>query len=229
MLTPDVNEREGYVPNVVYSCGAAVHNGLLIIPYAMADYATAFATVPLKQVLDAMRRGIAPAVYTLRCFATTSAVSCGDRSFRDDAAAIHDVEVLAELADEIEILLDDHDRQMQLVDELVQGVADLVDDARLNPFGRLVEQEDFRSADKGPGDGQLLLLTAREVAPHAAGHPFEHGEEGIDLFGNRARTVGPRFQADPQVFLDGELRKDFASLRHQGDACSAPADGPQAA
>jgi len=57
LLTPDVNEREGYVPNVVYSCGAAVHNGLLIIPYAMADYATAFATVPLKQVLDAMQRG----------------------------------------------------------------------------------------------------------------------------------------------------------------------------
>jgi predicted GH43/DUF377 family glycosyl hydrolase len=57
LLTPDVNEREGYVPNVVYSCGAAVHNGLLIIPYAMADYATTFATVPLKQVLDAMRMG----------------------------------------------------------------------------------------------------------------------------------------------------------------------------
>ena len=55
LLTPDVNEREGYVPNVVYSCGAAVHNGQLIIPYAMADYATAFATVPLQQVLEAMR------------------------------------------------------------------------------------------------------------------------------------------------------------------------------
>jgi predicted GH43/DUF377 family glycosyl hydrolase len=57
LLTPDVNEREGYVPNVVYSCGAVVHNGLLIIPYAMADYATTFATVPLKQVLGAMQAG----------------------------------------------------------------------------------------------------------------------------------------------------------------------------
>ena len=55
LLTPDVNEREGYVPNVVYSCGAVVHNDLLIIPYAMADYATTFATVPLQQVLDAMQ------------------------------------------------------------------------------------------------------------------------------------------------------------------------------
>jgi predicted GH43/DUF377 family glycosyl hydrolase len=57
LLTPDVNEREGYVPNVVYSCGAVIHNGQLIIPYAMADYATTFATVPLEQVLDAMRSG----------------------------------------------------------------------------------------------------------------------------------------------------------------------------
>ena len=57
LLTPDVNEREGYVPNVVYSCGAVLHNGQLIIPYAMADYATTFATVPLQQVLDAMRSG----------------------------------------------------------------------------------------------------------------------------------------------------------------------------
>jgi len=57
LLSPDVNEREGYVPNVVYSCGAVIHNGQLIIPYAMADYATTFATVPLQQVLDAMRSG----------------------------------------------------------------------------------------------------------------------------------------------------------------------------
>ena len=55
LLTPDVNEREGYVPNVVYSCGAVVHNDQLVIPYAMADYATTFATVPLEQVLEAMR------------------------------------------------------------------------------------------------------------------------------------------------------------------------------
>ena len=57
LLTPDANEREGYVPNVVYSCGAAIHNGQLIVPYAMADFATTFATVPLQQVLDAMRTG----------------------------------------------------------------------------------------------------------------------------------------------------------------------------
>jgi len=54
LLKPNQSEREGYVPNVVYTCGALVHNGELIIPYAMADHATGFATVPLDEVLAAM-------------------------------------------------------------------------------------------------------------------------------------------------------------------------------
>jgi predicted GH43/DUF377 family glycosyl hydrolase len=54
LLAPDENERAGYVPNVVYSCGAVIHAGRLIIPYAMSDYASTFATVPLDDVLGAM-------------------------------------------------------------------------------------------------------------------------------------------------------------------------------
>jgi predicted GH43/DUF377 family glycosyl hydrolase len=55
LLSPDETEREGYVPNVVYSCGALVHNGILILPYAMSDSASSFATIPLSDVLNAMR------------------------------------------------------------------------------------------------------------------------------------------------------------------------------
>ncbi len=51
LLAPNENEREGYVPNVVYSCGGVVHNGQLIIPYAMSDYASTFATVRVDQLL----------------------------------------------------------------------------------------------------------------------------------------------------------------------------------
>jgi predicted GH43/DUF377 family glycosyl hydrolase len=54
LLQPNENEREGYVPNVVYTCGALVHNSELIIPYGLADHATGFATVPLADVLAAM-------------------------------------------------------------------------------------------------------------------------------------------------------------------------------
>jgi predicted GH43/DUF377 family glycosyl hydrolase len=55
LLEPAGNEREGYVPNVVYTCGALLHEGELIIPYGLADHATAFATIPLNQVLAAMQ------------------------------------------------------------------------------------------------------------------------------------------------------------------------------
>jgi predicted GH43/DUF377 family glycosyl hydrolase len=51
LLAPNVNEREGYVPNVVYSCGGFVHGKHLIVPYAMSDYATTFAFVELKPLL----------------------------------------------------------------------------------------------------------------------------------------------------------------------------------
>jgi predicted GH43/DUF377 family glycosyl hydrolase len=54
LLSPNEAEREGYVPNVVYTCGALPHGRELIIPYAMSDYATSFATVSLDEVLGAM-------------------------------------------------------------------------------------------------------------------------------------------------------------------------------
>jgi predicted GH43/DUF377 family glycosyl hydrolase len=54
LITPDENEREGYVPNVVYSCGSLLNGRQLIIPYAMSDYATTFATLPLDDILAAM-------------------------------------------------------------------------------------------------------------------------------------------------------------------------------
>lgn len=54
LLQPNQNEREGYVPNVVYTCGALVHNGELLIPYGLADHATGFATAPVDEVLVAM-------------------------------------------------------------------------------------------------------------------------------------------------------------------------------
>jgi predicted GH43/DUF377 family glycosyl hydrolase len=54
LIKPNINERDGYVPNVVYSCGSLVHGGQLVIPYGISDYATTFATIPLDQVLAAM-------------------------------------------------------------------------------------------------------------------------------------------------------------------------------
>jgi predicted GH43/DUF377 family glycosyl hydrolase len=52
LMMPITEERTGYVPNVVYSCGAMVYNGILIIPYGISDAATGFATIPLQVLLD---------------------------------------------------------------------------------------------------------------------------------------------------------------------------------
>jgi predicted GH43/DUF377 family glycosyl hydrolase len=55
LLMPNAEEREGYVPNVVYSCGSMIHNDDLIIPYAMSDYASTYATVNLRELLDELK------------------------------------------------------------------------------------------------------------------------------------------------------------------------------
>jgi len=52
LLIPNSDEREGYVPNVLYSCGALVHNGKLIIPYGVSDSSTAFAEVDLGELIN---------------------------------------------------------------------------------------------------------------------------------------------------------------------------------
>jgi beta-1,2-mannobiose phosphorylase / 1,2-beta-oligomannan phosphorylase len=56
LLAPNAEEREGYVPNVVYSCGSMLHNGDLVIPYAMSDYASTYATVDLLELLNELKK-----------------------------------------------------------------------------------------------------------------------------------------------------------------------------
>ncbi len=56
IIAPSEEEREGYVPNVVYSCGAIAHNNMLFIPYAMADQSTSMAAIPLDTLLNNLKR-----------------------------------------------------------------------------------------------------------------------------------------------------------------------------
>ena len=55
LLKPEGNEREGYVPNVVYSCGAMIHQGRLILPYGLSDSAATIVTMDLDEVLAALQ------------------------------------------------------------------------------------------------------------------------------------------------------------------------------
>ncbi|OHE78318.1 MAG: hypothetical protein A3F67_04675 [Verrucomicrobia bacterium RIFCSPHIGHO2_12_FULL_41_10] len=56
LITPLKNQREGYVPNVVYSCGAMIHGDRLIIPYGMNDTATTAVTIQLKELFEALEK-----------------------------------------------------------------------------------------------------------------------------------------------------------------------------
>jgi predicted GH43/DUF377 family glycosyl hydrolase len=56
LLSPREEEREGYVPNVVYTCGSLIHNGELVIPYAMSDMTSGVATVPVNELLDNIKK-----------------------------------------------------------------------------------------------------------------------------------------------------------------------------
>jgi predicted GH43/DUF377 family glycosyl hydrolase len=54
LLSPHEKEREGYVPNVVYSCGAIIHNHDLVIPYAMSDINSGIAVVEVNELINCM-------------------------------------------------------------------------------------------------------------------------------------------------------------------------------
>jgi predicted GH43/DUF377 family glycosyl hydrolase len=55
ILTPDEHERDGYVPNVVYTCGSMIHGDTLIIPYGIADQRCRVATVSLPELLSRLK------------------------------------------------------------------------------------------------------------------------------------------------------------------------------
>lgn len=56
LLSPLEEEREGYVPNVVYSCGSIIHNNSLILPYAVSDYSSTYAVVDMIELIDALKK-----------------------------------------------------------------------------------------------------------------------------------------------------------------------------
>lgn len=57
LLSPGGSEREGYVPNVVYSCGSLIHGGDLILPFAVSDRSSAIASIRLADLLQALLAG----------------------------------------------------------------------------------------------------------------------------------------------------------------------------
>jgi predicted GH43/DUF377 family glycosyl hydrolase len=61
LIEPTEDERTGYVPNVVYTCGAMVHAGRLVVPYGFSDSGVSSASVPVADLLEALLAGSARA------------------------------------------------------------------------------------------------------------------------------------------------------------------------
>jgi predicted GH43/DUF377 family glycosyl hydrolase len=55
LLAPDEHERDGYVPNVVYTCGSMIHKDELIIPYGIADQRCSVASVPIRELMSRLK------------------------------------------------------------------------------------------------------------------------------------------------------------------------------
>jgi predicted GH43/DUF377 family glycosyl hydrolase len=58
LIVPTEGDRDGYVPNVVYTCGSLIHNGKLIVPYALSDIRTTVATIDLSHLLQLLKEGV---------------------------------------------------------------------------------------------------------------------------------------------------------------------------
>ena len=135
----------------------------------------------------------------------------GDAGVDDAAAADHD-RAVGEPADDLEVLLDEQDRDD--LGRLEQRVGDLGDDLRREALRGLVDEEELVVVQERPRDRDHLLLPARERAGHLVAALHEVGEQRVDELA--ARVALPL--GEGEVLGDGELREDLAVFGHVADA-----------
>ena len=114
----------------------------------------------------------------------------------DDLAALHDEVLVGQFFGKVIKLLDQDDGHLlpvqPLVGQFADGTANVLDDAGLDALGGLVQDQQLGAGSQGAGNGELLLLAAREFAATAVQHLFEHGKELEELLGQggAARFAG---------------------------------------
>src|SRR5690606_16517502 len=137
---------------------------------------------------------------------------------RDDSTLVDHPKLARNPTCERQLLLDEQHREVRLLVELQNDVADLVHDVRLNAFGRLIQDQELRLQHQGSTDRELLLLSSGKVSAASAQHLLEHGKELEYLLRQIAPLLAPSGQSSAQSLLDRELREDLAPLRHVADA-----------
>src|ERR1700722_19965263 len=131
-----------------------------------------------------------------------------------DDAFLDDEDSLAQSGDEVEILLDQDHRQPAFGPKAEKRLRSLVDDCRLNAFGRFVKQNQPWIARQAAGDCQQLLLAAGERAARSIDQQLEP-REGFQRRSDRSIFVlwSPG-SPHPQVVAHAEARKNVPPLRH---------------
>src|SRR6266576_6080612 len=122
-----------------------------------------------------------------------------------NGAAVHDVKTGADVEAEVEVLLDKEDADFAFGFDFQNGFANQVNDVRLDAFGRLVEDEDFRIGQERAGDGELLLLAAAEDAAFALKHFFEHRKQRQRAINLAVRLGAVNDEAEFQILPHGQI------------------------
>src|SRR6266850_3563308 len=126
----------------------------------------------------------------------------GGRKLAQDGALLDEQDPLRQGGDELEILLDEEDREPLRLVKVLQDHHQLLDDRRLDSLGRLVEEDELGVARETPGDRQELLLSAAQRSPA----PVQEGSQARKRLENRVDPLlGPAArEAHPQVVANAE-------------------------
>ena len=139
----------------------------------------------------------------------------------DHAAAREHDDALGELADDVQVLLDEQDRHR--LGRLGERDRDLVDDLRREALRGFVDEQQAVLVHERPGERDHLLLAAREGAGALGAARVDVGEQPLDELAARPLVA----LGEPQVLGDGERTEDLAVLGHVADAALHDAVGGQ--
>jgi hypothetical protein len=133
---------------------------------------------------------------------------------RDDGTAFHHQIVVGQFLRKIVVLFHQHNGHGAPVCQHSDDAANVLDDAGLNAFGWFIQNQELGTGRQCPGNGQLLLLPARQVAAPALQHLLQNREQFKQFRGywGTSAFVG---QSHAQVFFHREAAENFTSLGHK--------------
>lgn len=143
-------------------------------------------------------------------------IEIGAGGFVDKAAAVDDEGAVGDIDHETDDLLGDKDGQGVDFLDFAEGLCNILDDRWLNTLGGFVEKQGLGFGEEGSSDGELLLLSAGEVAGLALAHIKENGKECVNFV--QIRIGRRRGGAGKEVFENGHVRKNHSALWNEGEA-----------